>query len=293
MSAEGTHAPAEVAPSSVQPNHPMSGMDAFAPEQIADLVRTRGVAKATSGAATTFVLGIVAGAFIALGALFATTVGTGSDLGFGPTRLLAGVAFSLGLILVVVAGAELFTGNNLIVMAVASRKVTMGQLVRNWGLVYVGNFVGAMSVVLMIVASDWWRLDDGALGVSAVGIAAQKAALPFGTAFVRGILANALVCLAVWLATGGRSVVDKVFAIVPPIAAFVAAGFEHSVANMYFIPVGLFLKHRVSAPDVDTSSLTVGGFVHNLVATTLGNIVGGALLVGLVYWFVYLRPDEG
>jgi formate transporter len=159
--------------------------------------------------------------------------------------------------------------------------------------VYVGNLEGALSVVVMIVASDWWRLDDGALGMSAVGIAAQKTALPFGTAFVRGILANALVCLAVWLATGGRSVVDKVFAIVPPIAAFVAAGFEHSVANMYFIPVGLFLKHRVSAPDVDTSSLTVGGFVHNLVATTLGNIVGGAVLVGLVYWFVYLRPDEG
>src|SRR6266705_2475401 len=168
----------------------------------------------------------------------------------GLVLALTRVAWLLVVCVGAVAGAELFTGNNLIVMTVASRKVTIRRLVRNWGLVYVGNFVGAMSVVLTIVASDWWRLDDGALGVSAVGIAAQKAALPFGTAFVRGILANALVCLAVWLATGGRSVVDKVFAIVPPIAAFVAAGFEHSVANMYFIPVGLFLKHRVSVPDV-------------------------------------------
>jgi formate transporter len=291
MNAEAAGISGEEGSRPTRPPHPMSGMDAFAPSQIAEMVRTRGVAKATAGVTTTFVLGILAGAFIALGAVFSTTVATDSTLGFGPSRLLAGVAFSLGLILVVIAGAELFTGNNLIVMAVASRRVTIAQLLRNWAIVYVGNLVGALSVAVMVVAGDWWRLDDGGIGSSAVGIAAQKAALPFGTAFVRGILANALVCLAVWLATGGRSVVDKVFAIVPPIAAFVAAGFEHSVANMYFIPVGILLKNRASAPEVDVSSLNVGGFLHNLAATTLGNVVGGAVLVGLVYWFAYLRPE--
>jgi formate transporter len=269
----------------------MSGVDAYAPAEIASLVRTRGVAKANTDALSAFVLGVVAGAFIALGAVFATLVGTDSTFGFGITRWLAGIAFSLGLILVVIAGAELFTGNNLMVMAVATRQVTVTRLLRMWAIVYVGNFVGALSVVAMVSLAGWWTLDDKAVGTSAVAIAAQKTALPFGTIFFRGILANALVCLAVWLATGARSVTDKVFAIVPPIAAFVANGFEHSVANMYFIPMGLVLKrHADVVGSANTTSLTVEGFLRNLVASTLGNIVGGAVLVGVVYWFVYLRP---
>jgi formate transporter len=273
----------------------MSGMDAFAPAAIADLVRTRGVAKANAGVVTVFVLGVLAGAFIALGAVLATMVGTGSELGFGITRWLAGMAFSLGLILVVVAGAELFTGNNLIVMAVASREVTVSRMLRNWAIVYVGNLVGALSIVVMVYAADWWKLGDPPVGASAVVIAAQKTALPFGVIFVRGILANALVCLAVWLATAGRTLVDKVVVIVPPIAAFVANGFEHSIANMYFIPIGLLLKGQstLAGNGGDTANLDLAGFLKNLSASTLGNIVGGAVLVGLVYWFVYLRPSEG
>jgi formate transporter len=184
--------------------HPMTGQDALSPAEVAVLVETRGVAKATAPFVTTFVLGEVAGAFIALGGVFAITIGTGSELGFGPTRWLAGVGFSLGLILVVVAGAELFTG-----------------------MVYVG---------------EWWRGDDLEIGVTALSTAAVKTSLPFFVVLARGILANALVCLAVWLAAAGRSVIDKVAAIVFPISAFVGAGFEHSVANMFFIPMGLALR---------------------------------------------------
>jgi formate/nitrite transporter len=274
-------------------DHPMTGMDAFAPGEIAALVRTRGVAKANADVVPAFVLGILAGAFIGLGGVFATVVGTDDSIGFGVTRWLAGIAFSLGLILVVIAGAELFTGNNLMVMAVASRQVTAARLLRTWVIVYAGNFVGALSIVAMVSLAGWWTLDDTAVGSSALSIAATKTSLSFGTVFFRGILANALVCLAVWLATGGRSVVDKVVAIVPPIAAFVACGFEHSVANMYFIPMGLWLKGRAGVTSsVDTASLTIGGFLRNLAASTLGNIVGGAILVGIVYWFVYLRPSD-
>ena len=274
------------------PPHPMAGMDAFAPGEIAGLVATRGVAKAKAGALATVTLGVVAGAYIALGAVFSTTVATGSELGYGPTRLLAGVAFSLGLILVVVAGAELFTGNTLIVLAVASRRVTLTELARNWTLVFLGNLVGAISVAVLVTAAGWWEGGDEAVGATAVAIAADKASLPLGTVFFRGILANALVCLAVWLATGGRSVVDKVVAIVPAIAAFVAASFEHSIANMYFIGAGLLLEGRVEGT-TDTPGLDPAGFVGNITASTLGNIVGGGLLVGLVYWFVYLRPTTG
>jgi formate/nitrite transporter len=274
-------------------DHPMTGMDAFAPAEIAALVRTRGVAKAKADVIPAFVLGVLAGAFIGLGAVLATLVGTDSTLGFGLTRWLAGIAFSLGLILVVIAGAELFTGNNLMVMAVASKQVTAARLLRTWLIVYVGNFVGALSIVAMVMLAGWWTLDGKAVGSTALSIAAGKTALPFGTVFFRGILANALVCLAVWLATGGRSLTDKVVAIVPPVAAFVANGFEHSVANMYFIPMGLALKRDSGlAATTDTSSLTIGGFLRNLAASTLGNIVGGAILVGIVYWFVYLRPSD-
>ncbi|MDH4113163.1 MAG: formate/nitrite transporter family protein [Actinomycetota bacterium] len=271
--------------------HPMSGMEAFAPAEIAALVETRGVTKANAPIVTTFVLGVLAGAFIALGAVLATMIGTGSELGFGITRWLAGIGFSLGLILVVVAGAELFTGNNLIVMSVVSGKVSVARLLRNWAIVYAGNFVGAASIAVMVWLGDWGSQGDGSVGASALAIAATKATLPFWTIFWRAVLANALVCLAVWLATGGRTIVDKVFAIVFPISAFVAAGFEHSVANMYFIPIGLLLERDLhGAPHRSLAGLDMAGFGTNLAAATLGNVVGGALLVGLVYWFVYLRP---
>jgi formate/nitrite transporter len=275
--------------------HPMSGVDALSPPEIARLVDERGVAKANASVVTTFVLGVLAGAFIALGAVFSTVAATGSTFGFGPTRLLSGLAFSLGLILVVVAGAELFTGNNLITMSWVSRRIPLRRLLHNWGVVYAGNLVGALSIVAMAYAGDWWQQSDAALGGTALSIAVTKASLPFAVVIVRGILANALVCLAVWLATAGRTVTDKVLAIVFPITAFVAAGFEHSVANMYFLPMGLALKGQVSVVRAsglspgEVARLDVGTTISNIAAATLGNIIGGAVLVGLVYWFVYLR----
>jgi formate/nitrite transporter len=275
--------------------HPMSGMDAFAPGEIAALIETRGVAKANASAITTLVLGVVAGAFIGLGAVLSTTILSGSTPGSGAARWLAGIGFSLGLILVVVAGAELFTGNNLLVMGLVSRRITVALLLRNWALVYVGNLIGATSIVLMVWLAEWWKQSEGAVGATALSIAAAKTSLPFGVVLMRGVLANALVCLAVWLATGGRTVTDKVIAIVLPISAFVAAGFEHSVANMYFIPVGWLLKREptvvaaATATEEQLASLDIVGFGNNLAAATIGNVIGGAVLVGLVYWFVYLR----
>jgi len=275
----------------------MTGMAAFSPAEIAQLVETRGVAKANAPAVATFVLGILAGAFIGLGAVLSTTITAGSSLGVGPTRWLAGIGFSLGLILVVVAGAELFTGNNLIVMSLVSGHITLPRMLRNWGIVYVGNLVGALSIVVIVWTAEWWKQSEGVIGATALATAATKAGLPFAVVFARAVLANALVCLAVWLAYGGRTVIDKIFAIIFPISAFVAAGFEHSIANMYFIPIGLLIKDE---PGLDKtaglaadqlSKLDLGGFVSNLTAATLGNIVGGAFLVGVVYWFVYLRGE--
>jgi formate transporter len=278
--------------------HVMSGADGFTPPEIARLVETRGVAKVNASVVTTFVLAVLAGAFIGLGAVLSTVIGTGSTAGYGITRWLSGIGFSMGLILVVVAGAELFTGNNLVVMSLVSRHITMTKLLRNWGIVYVGNLVGALSIVVMVFLARWWTQSDNAVGANALSIAASKASLSFGVVFVRGVLANALVCLAVWLATGARSVTDKILAIIFPISAFVASGFEHSVANMYFLPIGLLLKHQAGVAETarlssgQLHSLGAAGILNNLAASTLGNVVGGAVLVGLVYWFVYLRPGR-
>jgi len=275
--------------------HPMSGTEAFSPEQIARQIEERGVAKAHAGVVPTLALAVLAGAFIALGGVLATTIGAGSELGAGPTRLLMGVGFSLGLILVVIAGAELFTGNNLIVMSLVSRHIGLRALLRNWGLVYVGNLVGALSVVVMVFYARWWAQADYEIGGAALAAADAKVDLSFHVAFVRGILANALVCLAVWLAMGGRTVTDKVLGIVFPVTAFVAAGFEHSIANMYFIPLGMFLSSEPEAMAAagmtadELGRLNFPWLVHNLVAVSLGNIVGGAGMVGVVYWFIYLK----
>jgi len=278
-------------------------IDALIPAEIAAKAEEIGVKKAAMDAGRLFVLAILAGAFIALGAIFATTVaaGTSGAMPFGIARLCVGVAFSLGLILVVVGGAELFTGNNLIVMAWANRKVSTLQLLRNWTIVYVGNFVGAIATAFLLYFSGQFEFGNSAVGSAALAAAHTKASLGFGQAIVLGILCNGLVCLAVWLSYSGRSTADKIFAIVPPIAAFVAAGFEHSVANMYFIPVGLFIKQ--GAPESfwtaigkkagDYPQLTWERFlVGNLLPVTLGNIIGGAVLVGAFYWFVYLRPTQ-
>lgn len=263
------------APVAVSP----SPQDAYPPAQIARLVEEVGVRKATLPAVQTLALGVLAGAFIAFGAMYFTLVMTGSGLDFGPARLLGGLAFSLGLILVVVGGAELFTGNNLIVMAWAEGKVGSLQLLRNWGLVYVANLVGALGTALLVHWSGTLLLGDGGVAATAAGIAVAKVGLGPLEAFFRGVLCNVLVCLAVWLCFAAHDVASKILAIVFPISAFVALGFEHSVANMYLIPVGWL----AGAP------VTIGGFLHNLVPVTLGNIVGGGVLVALVYWLIYLN----
>ena len=274
--------------------------DALLPAEVAAKAEMSGVKKATLDIPSSFTLAILAGAFIALGAVFATTVVAGGSgaLPYGVVRLLAGIVFSLGLILVLVGGAELFTGNNLIVMAWASRRVSTGLLLRNWLIVYVGNFVGAFGTVVLVYLGGHHTFGGGAVGAAALATASTKTGLGFVQALALGTLCNALVCLAVWLTLGARSTADKVLAIVPPIAAFVAAGFEHSIANMYFIPAGLLIKAGASEgfwtaigkTAADYPNLTWERFlVGNLVPVTIGNIIGGAVLVGIVYWFVYLR----
>ena len=260
---------------------------ALTSKEIAQATLEMGERKVQLGVAQTLVLGILAGMYIALGALFYTIVTTAPALGFGPTRLLGGLVFSLGLILVVIAGAELFTGNNLIIVATLAGRVSLGRLLRNWALVYLGNFIGSLLVVVLVWGSGVWRFSGAGVGSHMVEIAAAKATLPAVEAFTRAILCNALVCLAVWMALGAESVAGKILAIVFPITAFVAMGFEHSVANMYFIPMGLCLKGQAEVRTLAAEGLTWAGFAHNLGWVTLGNLVGG-LLVGALYFLVWL-----
>jgi formate/nitrite transporter len=288
-----------VAAPSHAPTATEARLDALLPAEMAARAEDIGVRKAAMGVVPMFVLAVLAGAFIALGAAFATTVAAGAAgvVPFGLVRLVAGLAFSLGLILVIVGGAELFTGNNLLAMAWASRRISTAAVVRNWVIVYVGNFVGAIGTAVLVVLGGQYAFGDGAVGSVALATASAKAGYAPLQAFVLGILCNGLVCLAVWLTYSARTTTDRIIAIVPPIAAFVAMGFEHSVANLYFIPVGVLI--RSVAPDsfwasvdlapADLPLLDVGGVLANLVPVTLGNIVGGTILVGAVYWLVYLR----
>jgi formate transporter len=275
--------------------------DALLPADMAAKAAQLGVKKANMDWFTMFGLSVLAGAFISLGAIFSTTLvaGTAGVLPYGVVRLLAGLVFSLGLILVVVGGAELFTGNTLIVMAWASWQVSAARLVRNWIIVYLGNFVGAILTVIIMFLSGQFAFGSGAVGAAALATANAKVQLGFTQAIALGIMCNALVCMAVWLSYSARSTTDRILAIIPPISAFVAAGFEHSIANMYFIPIALFIK--AWAPDTfwtlidktpaDFGALTWNNFfVVNLLPVTIGNIIGGAVLVGAVYWLVYLRP---
>ena len=257
--------------------------DSLLPPEMAALAEDIGVRKAHLEAVSLFALAFLAGAFISLGAIFATTVSAGAgDLPFGVVRLLAGLAFSLGLILVIVGGAELFTGNNLIVMAWASGKVSSRLVLRNWSIVYVGNLVGALATAAVMFVSGQYAFGNGSVGATALAIGNSKAGLEFVPAIALGMMCNALVCLAVWLTFSARTTTDRILAIVPPIAAFVAIGFEHSVANMYFIPEAIAI--RSFAPDgfwtaidrvpADYPNLTAAGSA-NLLPVTIGNVIGG------------------
>jgi formate/nitrite transporter len=289
--------------------------DALMPAAMAAKAEDLGVKKVALPALKMFALALLAGAFIGIGAIFATTVSAGSmavkdaagaaafstGLPYGVTRLLAGLAFTVGLILVVVGGSELFTGNNLIMMAFASKKVSLGGLLRNWGIVYLGNFVGSIVTAYIVFLGKQYSFGNGAIGLTALGIGEAKTSYTFIQAVALGIMCNALVCMAVWMCYSARSTTDKILAIIPPIATFVAAGFEHSVANMYFIPVALFVKYfgdpkffeAIGKTAADFPHLTWGNFfIGNLLPVTIGNIIGGAFMVGLIYWFIYLRKTD-
>ncbi len=278
---------------------PYATLDGLLPPQIAAKAEEVGVNKGRLPLVQTLMLSILAGAFVGLAAMFCTVVLTGNGvdgairLPYGVVRVMGGVAFSLGLILVIVAGAELFTGNTLMVMAVANRKLSLARLAYNWSVVYVGNLIGSVVTAYLVLLTEQHRFAAGEVGKTAMAIADAKCGLAFLPAMASGVYANALVCLAVWLCMSCRSTTDKILAIVFPITAFVACGFEHSVANMYFIPMGLFVAGDAAfwaERGVDLaaySALSWSGFVRNLIPVTIGNVIGGAFFVGGVYWTIY------
>jgi formate/nitrite transporter len=264
------------------------GSDAYAPAEVAQRIETVGVAKAHQATLPLLMLSMLAGAFIGLGAMFYTLVKSDASLGFATSSVLGGMVFSLGLLLVVVAGAELFTGNNLLAMAWADGRISTAQVLRNWTLVCLANFVGAAGLAILVYVSGHTGLNGGAIGLQVVKIALAKQNLGWEQAFVRGVLCNVLVCMAVWMAMAGRSVTDKMVAIVLPISAFVAAGFEHSIANMYLMPLAMLIQH-FGPFSAGADSITWGGMLGNLLPVILGNLLGGSVLVGLTYHVIYRR----
>jgi formate/nitrite transporter len=262
------------------------GSDAYSPREVARRVETVGVAKARLALLPLMMLGLLAGAFIGLGAMFFTLVRSDPSLGFALGSVLGGLVFSMGLLLVVVAGAELFTGNNLLAMAWADGKISSADVLRNWVLVCLANLIGAAGLAALVFASGHTELNGGAIGQQVIRIALAKQNLPWEQAFFRGVLCNVLVCMAVWMAMAGRSVTDKAVAIVMPITAFVAAGFEHSIANMYFMPLAMLIQHFGPAVPGATA-VTWLGMVYNLLPVIAGNLVGGSVLVGLTYHVIY------
>jgi len=255
-------------------------VDAHPPVRVAHLVEEVGVRKTHLSALKLAMLGLLAGVYIAFGAMLYTLVMTDIGLGLGLARWVGGLAFALGLMLVIVAGAELFTGNSLIVMAWAGRQITTRALLRNWGLVYAANLAGSVATALAVWGAGSYAIGEGAVAAKAAAIAEAKVAIPFLPALLRGVFCNVLVCLSVWLCLAAHSVTDRILAILFPIAAFVAMGFEHSVANMYLIPAGWL--HGAEG-------VTIASFLANLIPVTIGNVIGGGVFVAGVYWVVYLR----
>lgn len=275
--------------------------DAIMPASMAVRAEQSGVKRASTDPLTVLVLSVLAGAFVSFGAIFATTVTAGVGLPYGVGRLLTGLVFSAGLIMVIIAGAELFTGNNLIVMAWASGKVRARAVLVNWVLSFTGNFVGAFLTAALMFYTTQYTFGDGAVGLVALNTANTKASLAFIPALTLGIMCNALVCLAVWMCFSARTNIDRVVTAVPPIAAFAAAGFEHCIANIYFIPMGLFIKAgapqsfwtTIGKTASDYPGLTWSNFfLGNLLPVTVGNVIGGSIMIAAVYWFVYLRKTD-
>jgi formate transporter len=267
------------------------GSDAFSPREIAEKVENIGVVKARLPLMPMVMLGILAGVFIGLGGMYYVLIVSDPSLGFGLSRLLGGLVFSLGLIMVVVAGAELFTGNNLLVMAWADRKISFYEVLRNWVIVCIANFIGAAGLAVLVYLSRHHEMNGGLVGEAYTRIASAKCSLSFSQAFFSGMLCNVLVCLAVWMSLAGRSVTDKLLVIIFPVSAFVAAGFEHSVANMYLIPMGLLMQ--VDGPvAAGAEAISWMGFMNNLGPVILGNLAGGSGFVALFYYFIYGRTRK-
>jgi formate transporter len=264
------------------------GSDAFSPKEIAQRVNNVGVVKVHLPFLSLLMLGVLAGAFIGLGGLYFVLIKSDASIGFAISQVVGGLAFSLGLILVIVAGAELFTGNNLLAMAWAEGKISSVDLFRNWTIVCLANFIGAAGLAVLVFLSGHTEMNNGAIAEQYIKIAIAKTTMPFWSAFFKGVLCNVLVCMAVWMAFAGRTVIDKAVAIIFPISAFVAAGFEHCIANMYIIPLAM-LEKAFNTTSLVAESVTWAGFFNNLIPVILGNLVGGSLLVGLVYHIIYRR----
>ncbi len=273
-------------------------VDAFTPAEVAKKVKTLGVSKANMPFLQLLVLSMMAGAFISFGAMYYTVAMTHPAEAYGAAKMLGGLAFSLGFILVVIAGGELFTGNNLIVMALAKRQITYLCVLKNWSLVYLGNALGAFITVYLVFASGFLDGAHHAVGVTALKVGLAKVDLTTSEAFVRGIFCNALVCLASWMVYASRTVMDKVFAVIFPISAFVAMGFEHCIANMFMIPLAIVASldsEIVALSGLSAEALqnlTISGFISNLIPVTLGNIFGGSVMVGMSLYMVYLYGQD-
>lgn len=274
----------------VQESKEFPTTECLAPAQIEAKIEAAAITKAALPAGKMFVLAMLAGAFIAFGGLYFTVFLSDTALSWGPQRVVGGLVFCLGLVLVLVCGAELFTGNSLMVCAFASGKIDVRGLLRNWVIVWLGNFAGALIVAAIVFFARIYQMNGEAVATTMVSIAAGKVTPDAVTLFFRGILCNVFVCLAVWIGFAGKTVTDKVVGILLPISGFVACGFEHCVANMYFLPMGAAMVANGYGADIaGAASLNVAGIFYNLAFVTLGNIVGGAVLVALAYWFVYRR----
>ena len=269
--------------------------DALGPAAIEAKAETLGVGKANMPVGKAFGLAILAGMFIGMGGMFMTLVKSDATLSFTASSLLGGLSFCLGLFLVIAAGSELFTGNCLMIMGKLSDKYSWAQMLKSWVVVWVGNLVGALILVFILYFAGFYTMNGGAVGNTMMTVAAGKIAPAWGTLFFRGIMCNFLVCLAVWIGFGGRTIVDKFCTVILPICAFVACGFEHCVANMYFLPMGLVMKMSGAVAYTGTANIdviTIMGILKNISAATLGNIVGGCILVGVIYWLVYAKKSE-
>lgn len=267
--------------------------DQLAPAYIEAKAEALGVSKTKMSFKQSFMLSIMAGAFISMGAMFFLLIVSDSALPFAAQRLIGGCLFSLGLLLVVVCGAELFTGNTMIVMSAASKKISWSAVLKNWVVVFLGNLVGSLIMVGLVFLSNYQGMNGGAVGTTIVSVAAGKMSPDWLTLFAKGIMCNFLVCLAVWIAYGSKTVADKMLGILLPIAAFVACGFEHCVANMFFLPFGILLASAGIAPaGIDPSTVSWAGALWNWSASVPGNIIGGALFVGMAYWIAYHKKEQ-